>query len=181
MTNADRAYLIQDGDVARLFLEQSRAYLVSEYLPKIERAVALLDDERVWWRPNEASNSVGNLLLHLAGNVRQWIVSGVGGEPDTRDRQREFDERAEIPRDEMLERLRAVLAESDAVLARLDPATLAGLVTIQGRELTVLGALYHVVEHFGMHTGQIILLSKALSGDDLKFYDLSSGTPKPTW
>ena len=150
-------------------------------MPRIVECLGQLSDEEIWWRPNEASNSVGNLLLHLAGNVRQWIVSGVGGEPDTRDRQREFDERTAIPRDELLAKLRAVLEESDAALARLDTATLCDLVTIQGRELTVLGAVYHVVEHFGMHTGQIILLSKALSGDDLKFYDLGSGTPKPTW
>src|SRR5438876_11140845 len=72
------------------FLAQSREYLTGHYLPKIGAAIGRLAEADLWWRPNEASNSIGNLMLHLAGNIRQWIVSGVGGAPDERDRAAEF-------------------------------------------------------------------------------------------
>ena len=106
------------------FLDESRALLADTYLPKIRRAVASLPEGDLWWRPNDASNSVGNLILHLAGNLRQWVVSGVGGAPDVRRRQEEFDERAHLPADALTARLREALSEVDAVLAALDPATL---------------------------------------------------------
>ena len=80
-------------DVAQTFLGESRQYLRGAYLTAIERSVAPLTDAQVWWRPNEASNSIGNLILHLSGNVRQWIVGGVGRQPNERNRQLEFDER----------------------------------------------------------------------------------------
>ena len=89
------------------FLAMSREYLTGHYLPKIRAAVERLTEEDTWWRPNEASNSVGNLMLHLAGNIRQWIVSGVGGAPDVRDRSAEFARRDPLPRDELV----AILTE----------------------------------------------------------------------
>jgi uncharacterized damage-inducible protein DinB len=155
-------------DNAQTFLSESRRLLTSDYLPKIERCLAGLGDEDVWWRPNEASNSIGNLLLHLCGNVRQWIVGGVGGREVERDRRREFDEREHLPAGELLTRIKSVVAEADAVLAGLDAETLQGERHIQGHDVNVLAAVYHVVEHFGMHTGQIIFLSKTRGGRDLE-------------
>ncbi len=155
-------------DNAQTFISESRRFLTSDYLPKIERCLAGLGDEDVWWRPNEASNSIGNLLLHLCGNVRQWIVGGVGGREVERDRQREFDEREHLPAGELLTRIKSVVAEADAVLAGLDAETLQGERRIQGHDVNVLAAIYHVVEHFGMHTGQIIFLSKMRGGRDLE-------------
>ena len=124
----------------------------------------------MWWRPNEASNSIGNLVLHLCGNVTQWIIGGVGGRPYERHRQQEFDERTHIPARELLRRLRAVVEEADEVISGLDAKALLTSRQIQGYDVTVLEAVYHVVEHFGMHTGQIILLSKARTGADLKLW-----------
>ena len=169
------------NDIAQAFIAQSRSLLQTDYLPKIERCLERLTDEEVWWRANPESNSVGNLLLHLAGNVRQWIVSGIGGEPDARVRQQEFDERAIIPRGELLSRLQQTLGEVDEVLSRLDAGRLLERRKIQGSRVTVLEAIFHVVEHFSMHTGQIILLTKMLKTSDLKFYDFSDGVPAPTW
>lgn len=150
------------------FLLKSRSLIVSDYLPKIERCLERLDDDDVWWRPNEASNSIGNLVLHLCGNVRQWIIGGVGGRPYERHRQQEFDERTHIAAAELLRRLRAVVEEADEVISGLDAKALLTSRQIQAYDVTVLEAVYHVVEHFGMHTGQIILLSKARTGADLK-------------
>lgn len=168
-------------DVAQAFLTHSRSLLSAAYLPRIERCLEKLSDEEVWWRPHADSNSIGNLLLHLAGNARQWIVSGVGGLPCERARQEEFDERRMLPRAELLARLRETLAAVDTVLAVLPTAQLNESRHIQGRDVTVLEAVYHVVEHFSMHTGQIILLTKMLSRSDLRFYDFSTGAPLPTW
>ncbi|HVF54900.1 MAG TPA: DinB family protein [Pyrinomonadaceae bacterium] len=159
------------SDVAEHFIAEARRYLTSVYLPKIERCLEELTDEDVWRRANPESNSIGNLLLHIDGSTRMWIISGVGSAPDRRDRQQEFAERSRIRRAELIERLRATVAEADAVLAAADTATLLERRTTGGHEGTVLEAIFHAVEHFSMHAGQIILLTKRMSGKDLKLTD----------
>ena len=158
-------------DLARLFLDESRSYLASKYLPRIERCVESLTDGDVWWRPNDESNSVGNLLLHLDGSTRMWVAGVAGGAAVERERQREFDEREHISRAELLGRLRRTVAEVDAVLARLDAAALAERRESPWGEMTALEAVYHAVEHFSMHTGQVITLTKMRLGVDLKLSD----------
>jgi uncharacterized damage-inducible protein DinB len=170
-----------DANVSHEFIHQAREFLREEYLRKIERCVEKLTDEQVWWRPNDESNSIGNLLLHLSGNARQWIVSGLGGTTDERRRQTEFDERRVIARTELLGILRATIADVDRVLASFDPARLLDRYPIQGTESTALEAIFHVTEHFSMHTGQIILLTKMLTQTGLAFYDFSTGKPVHTW
>ncbi len=157
-------------NVADHFIAGSRAYLSNKYLPKIERCVEALSDEDIWWRANAESNSIGNLLLHLNGNVRQWILGGVGNMAVERNRQQEFDERTMIPRAELIEKLRHTIAEADAVLANLDKTKLNGRRQIQGRDVTALEAIYHVVEHFSMHAGQIFMLTKIRTARDMKLY-----------
>jgi uncharacterized damage-inducible protein DinB len=158
--------------VSDAFIAYARALLASEYLPKIERCLERLTDEQVWWRANSESNSIGNLLLHLSGNARQWIVSGLGGVADQRVRQAEFDQRSLISREELLGKLKDTLAEVDSVLAQFPAARLLDQHHIQGREVTALEAIFHVAEHFSMHAGQIIYITKLLSASDLHFYDL---------
>lgn len=169
------------SDIPASFIARARSYLGEDYLPKIARCLEQLTDEDVWWRAAEESNSIGNLILHLAGNARQWIVSGVGGGADHRTRQREFDRREVIPRAELLSLLEETIEEVDAALRRVDPASLLDRRHIQGQEVTILEAVFHVVEHFSMHTGQIILLTKMLTRKDLGFYDFSSGAPCAAW
>jgi uncharacterized damage-inducible protein DinB len=159
------------SDVAQAFLESSRSLLRTDFAPKIERCLEQLSDEDLWWRPNEASNSIGNLLLHLCGNVTEWIVGGVGGRQYQRHRQEEFDHRTPIPRKELLDRLHAVLDAAEDVLSNVNADALLEKRQIQGYDVTVLEAVYHVVEHFSMHTGQIILLSKARVGADLALWE----------
>jgi uncharacterized damage-inducible protein DinB len=168
-------------DVALQFLDQSRAYLSSEYLPKIRACMERLSEADVWWRPNSASNSVGHLLLHLAGNLRQWVISGLGGAPDERQRHGEFAPDQQPRAMALLERLAQTVAEADAVLAHIDPAVLQEQRTIQGREVTGMQALYHAVEHFGMHTGQILYITKLRTGSDLPFYEVSNGIVQARW
>lgn len=169
-------------DPARAFIDRSRAYLAEDHLPRIRLALTRLSEGDLWWRPNGASNSVGNLLLHLAGNVRQWIVSGVGGEPDRRHRPEEFAATGGVTTAEALATLEAAVADADRVLARLDPARLSDPLTIQGNDVTVLHAIYHVVEHFSMHAGQILYVVKARAGEDLGFWEArEDGTTRPAW
>lgn len=170
-----------NSDISLGFIQEARRLLTEEYLPKIERCVEKLTDEQVWWRPNPESNSIGNLMLHLSGNARQWIVSGLGGASDGRERQTEFDERKVIARVELLEKLRKTVADVDEVLSSFDASRLSEKFPIQGTEATALAAIFHVTEHFSMHTGQIILLTKMLANLDLVFYDFSSGKPVHTW
>jgi uncharacterized damage-inducible protein DinB len=165
--------------IAASFLERSRYYLCTEYPAKIRAAVEAMPADRLWWRPNESANSVGNLLLHLSGNVRQWIVSGVGGAPDVRRRSMEFAARGGANVAGMLDGLDATLREVDAVLRALTPSELQERRTIQGRETTVFEALYHVVEHFSGHTYQIVYAAKLLTPGAIKFYDDADGLARP--
>ena len=157
-------------NASTLFLEFSRAKLCEEYWPRLRDCVESLTDEQVWWRPNEASNSIGNLLLHLNGNVRQWIVSSFNRLEDARDRSAEFSERRVIPASALLEKLGATLRDASEVLGRLTEADLFATFHIQGYTATGLETVYHVVEHFGMHYGQIIFITKLVRGENLGFY-----------
>jgi len=168
-------------DTGAAFLAQSREYLTAHYLPKILVAVAQLSDQDLWSRPNEASNSVGNLMLHLSGNVRQWIVSGVGGAPDHRERAREFSQRDPLPRAELIALLTRAVHDADQVLAAVSRADLGERRMIQGREVTVFEAIYHVVEHFSTHVGQILMIAKQRSGKDLGLYRTQDGVVRPAW
>jgi uncharacterized damage-inducible protein DinB len=156
--------------IAHTFLDKSRSLLSSDYVPKIDRCLDQLSQDDIWWRPNEASNSIGNLILHLCGNVTMWIIGGVGALPFERDRQREFDARTPIPALELRRRLEATVRQADEVIRAVGSEELLSRRKIQGYDVTVLEAIYHVVEHFGMHTGQIIMLSKARVGQDLNLW-----------
>jgi uncharacterized damage-inducible protein DinB len=169
------------NETGQKFIARSRYHLVEDFLPKIERCTALLSDEQIWWRPNAESNSIGNLLLHLSGNARQWIVCGLGDAADQRDRDSEFAQRGAITRDELLARIKQTISEVDATLASFDSDQLLEKHKIQGLEVTALDAILHVVEHFSMHTGQIILLTKMMANADLAFYEFTDSMPVMKW
>lgn len=153
-----------------LFLEHSRKMLFGEWWPRLRGMVEGLSEEQLWWRPNEASNSIGNLLLHLSGNVRQWMVTSFNQDEDRRNRPAEFAEKAGGSAGELLARLGATLDEAAAVLSRVTKEDLLKPMDIQGYRTTGLAAVYHVVEHFAMHYGQIVYITKTLQGRDLGFY-----------
>jgi len=167
--------------VGAAFIHHARQYLIEHYLPKIQRCLEQLSDEQIWWRPNSESNSIGNLILHISGNARQWIVCGVGGAVDGRIREQEFAQQEIVPRDTLLELLITTTTEVDSVLASLNPESLLQPRTIQGSQVDVLEAVFHVTEHFSMHTGQIITLTKILSNKDLSFYEFKAGVPVEHW
>ena len=169
------------NEIGQLFITRSRYHLSQDFLPKIERCLELLRDEQIWWRANPQSNSIGNLILHLSGNVRQWIVSGLGGAADSRDRDAEFAQRDVISREDLISKLKQTMDNADATLAEFDAEKLLDRQSIQGYDVSALEAILHVVEHFSMHTGQIILMTKMLAEADLAFYEFTGATPIPKW
>lgn len=163
------------------FIDKSRYYLAVEYITKISHCIEALPPDALWKRPNDMSNSIGNLLLHLAGNIRQWIVGGIGERDVTRDRASEFATTDGATKEALLEDLQRAVGEVDAVLADLKPDQLLDERTIQGRKTTVLEAIYHVVEHFAMHTGQIVLMTKTFAPGAVSFYRDADGLAQPKW
>ena len=159
-----------ESNVHTAFLKFSRHKLVEQYWPRLRSCVESLSEEQVWWRPNETSNSVGNLILHLNGNVRQWLVSSFRRLDDERNRPAEFSQRQLIPASELLAALGNTLTEASDVLASLTEADLLMTLQIQGYTVSGLRAVYQVVEHFAMHYGQILYVTKLLRSEDLGFY-----------
>jgi uncharacterized damage-inducible protein DinB len=156
-------------DVA--LLTDARAFLRASYMPKIERCISMLGEDDLWWRENEASNAIGNLMLHLDGSTRAWILGVAGGRRVVRNRDAEFAERGPIAGAALVARLRATLAEVDEVLSTLNESTLLERRQSTQGEVTVLWAVLHAVEHFAMHTGQIITLTKLRTAATLRLAD----------
>jgi hypothetical protein len=157
-------------NVTELFLGFSRHKLLDQYWPRLRKCVEPLTQSQVWWRPNPASNSIGNLILHLNGNVRQWIVASFNGFEDARNRPAEFSETGSLPASALLNRLAETMQEAADVLSRLTEADLLARYEIQGYNVRGLDAVYQVVEHFGLHYGQILYIAKNLTGEDLGLY-----------
>jgi len=159
--------------LARMFCKDARSQF-QKYAPRIVRCLQLLSEKEIWWRPNEASNAAGNIVLHLCGNVRQWIISGLGGAPDLRERDREFSERGPVPRRVLISQLKRTVKKACQTIDRVSPKNLSRQFEIQGFRVSGLLAIAHVYEHFAYHTGQIIYLTKLKRGTDLRFTRLPS-------
>lgn len=155
---------------SELFVEFSRRKLGTQYWPRLRACVESLSDEQIWWRPNAASNSIGNLVLHLNGNMRQWLVDSFNARQDRRDRPAEFAAEGGLSGADLIGKLGATVDEGLAVLDRLTEAELTAEYEIQGYRVTGLDAVYQVIEHFGLHYGQIAYVTKMLRDQDLGFY-----------
>jgi len=140
------------------------------FLSRIRECVGKLSNDQIWNRHGEHENAIGNLMLHLSGNVRQWIISGITGQPDTRIRDREFAARGEIEGPELMGRLEGTVAEAVATLKTLNPERLTETFHPQTYRVTILEGIYSCVEHFAQHTAQIIFATKLLTGQDMGFY-----------
>lgn len=164
MTNDDRESL------TTAFLRSTREMLLKQSWPRLRTCVELLTDEQIWWRPNPSSNSIGNLMLHLNGNVTQWIIQSFTGASDHRDRPAEFSRTEGVSRDDLIAILSATMQRVSGVLDQITETHLRTPYEIQGYQTTGLEAIYHVVEHFGLHYGQIAYITKMLGDQDLGFY-----------
>lgn len=168
------------GDAwTRGILAEARHSIQAHDLPRVTGCLKALSEKQIWWRPNAASNSVGNLVLHLEGNVRQWIIAGLGGAPDRRQRDLEFAARGPVARRVLVRRLRRTVNEACRVLSRLSSRELAAQHSIQRFRVTGFQAVSHVTEHFAMHTGQIIYITKLQRGRSLGFTRLPGTQSRP--
>lgn len=154
-------------------------------LEQIERCATLLSEEQLWQRPNDHCNSVANQILHLTGNVRQWIVTGIGGLPFDRNRDAEFSERGPLPIECVLTPLQEIIRDATAVIGEMTDETLERRHDIQGYDVTGMTAVFHVSEHFSFHTGQIVHITKAILDVDLSLFDQQGmrrvGQPGKLW
>jgi uncharacterized damage-inducible protein DinB len=153
------------------FIEASCTFLKDDFLPRLRHCLDQFPETDLWWRPNEASNSVGNLILHLAGNLRQWIVEGLGGVPSNRNRDGEFAARGPVSKDQLVSKIEAAVKDTVTVLRDFNTTALLDRRKVQAYEVTPLQAVYHVVEHFSYHLGQILYIYKLRTGLDLRFYE----------
>jgi uncharacterized damage-inducible protein DinB len=138
--------------------------------PRIANCLGRLTEEEVWRKPNNHTNSIANLILHLCGNIRQYVTASLGGQPDTRERAREFTTTGGLTKAELLAQLQKTVAEAVAVIQSVPDAELLRRREVQGFDYTGIGILVHVTEHFSYHTGQIALYTKLLKDEDLGFY-----------
>lgn len=166
--------------LAKIFCNDARSQF-EKYTPQIVRCLQLLSEKEIWWRPNGASNAAGNIVLHLCGNVRQWIISALGGAPDFRERDKEFSERGPVPRQVLISQLRSTVKQACWTIDSLPSKTLSQEFEIQGFRVSGLVAIAHVYEHFAYHTGQIIYLTKLKRGKDLRFTRLPSSKRSARW
>jgi len=137
---------------------------------RILTCLARLNEDQIWTRGGDHENAIGNLILHLCGNLRQWIGSGVGNLENIRVRDLEFSARGGTSNEELRAKLEGTVDLAIGIIAGLDEQALLRITTVQGYTIPVMQAVAHVVEHFAQHTGQIILLTKHATGEDLGFY-----------
>lgn len=155
--------------IDRIFTDYSIQKL-SQAAGRVGLCLEKLNEEQVWAKGSANENAIGNLVLHLCGNIRQWIVSGVGGAAETRDRDAEFAASGGVAIVELRRQLDHTVREAIAIIGAQTEATLARGIEVQKYDIAIMEAIYHVVEHFAGHAGQIIFATKMLTGDDLGFY-----------
>ena len=155
---------------SRALIGECERRLFSEAVPRLKKCLGLLTEDEIWQRPNRETASVGNLTLHLCGNVRQYIIAGLGGAPDIRERDKEFNESGPLPAEQLLERLDATMEQAQAVLDSLPPARLMETHRVQGFTETGLSILIHVVEHFSYHVGEVTYFVKSNKAIDTGYY-----------
>ncbi|MEM6845775.1 MAG: DinB family protein [Bacteroidota bacterium] len=151
-------------------VREVRRRIIEESVPRIKKCLHLLNESQIWYRPNEQTVSVGNLVLHLMGNLRQWVLSGIDGQTDHRQRAREFAEIGPVPTEKLIRDLDSLMIEVDQALNRITLAALTEKRTVQGFEESVLSILIHVTEHFSYHTGQITYYTKSTLNVDTQYY-----------
>jgi hypothetical protein len=155
---------------AQEFMEASRLFLEQDFLPKLKHCVEDMPEIDIWWRPNEQSNSVGNLILHLCGNIKQWILHSIGGIPVARDRDAEFAERRMLPKAELIANIDTAVTDVAKLLETLPASSLLARFEVQADTPSRLQAIYHVVEHFSYHLGLFLYIYKLRTGRDPAFF-----------
>ena len=160
---------MQTDDFVKEFKENALLRM-HENQERIHKSLAQITEEEAWKAPNLVSNSAANLILHLCGNITQYILSSLGESPDQRQRDLEFSIQGGLSKAELLEKIDGVLSESYEVIQEASIDKLLKIKKVQGFEFSGIGIITHVVEHLSYHTGQIAFWVKLLKNQDLGFY-----------
>jgi uncharacterized damage-inducible protein DinB len=156
--------------IGQEFVEQCISIIEKKSTPKIIKCLDQLSEEQIWMRPNKASNSIGNILLHLCGNIRQYVISGLGDQPDIRERDKEFSTQEGYTKQELLIKLSDTVNQAITIIRNADEVKLMKIYSVQGFSYSGVGIIVHITEHYSHHTGQIIFWTKQLTGNDMGFY-----------
>jgi uncharacterized damage-inducible protein DinB len=156
------------AELGRALVDEARERLVKGFPAQVLACLDVLDDAQVWWRANETSNSVGNLVLHVCGSSRHFIGRALGGSDSARDRPAEFAERGPVPKDELRRIVRETAEETGRVLDGLDPARLLEVTDRAGDPLTTLVLVQRTSHHWALHTGQIVFATKMLKAGGIQ-------------
>jgi uncharacterized damage-inducible protein DinB len=155
--------------IVKEFIEES-IFRIEKNTTKIIKCLGMLTEEQIWKRPNEVSNSIGNILLHVCGNTRQYLISALSDQPDIRERDEEFSAKGGYSKEELQIKLAATVEEATDILRTVDEYRLMKIHSVQGFNFSGIAIIVHVTEHYSHHTGQIIFWTKVVTGTDLGFY-----------
>jgi uncharacterized damage-inducible protein DinB len=145
--------------------------LFDENSARIKKCLGKLSIEQIWWKANPNSNSIGNLILHMNGNVRQWILTGIDGQKDIRQRQSEFEQDKQLDHKTLFLILDRLENDTRSAMSRISTSELLRKRPVQIYNETGISILIHVTEHFSYHTGQIAFITKMLLDDQVGFYE----------
>lgn len=147
---------------AREMVEELAERLLRIYPDEIRACLHELTEEKIWWRPNPSTNAVGNLVLHLCGNLRHYLGRGVAGSSYRRDRPAEFGERTPVTRDELLHKLDEAVADARSAFASLTDERLVANADLGAESRPIGRLLVGIVAHFDSHVGQIVYATKMM-------------------
>lgn len=156
-------------DLLTTSILREAVHLLEQSCIKIRHCLNQLDDQQAWFRTHPSANSIGNLILHIAGNLNQWVTSGVGQKPDHRDREAEFAADQSLSQTELLKRMEQAVTQATAAIQSCDAAILLSSFEIQGFQVNGHEAISHTTTHFVGHTHQIIFITRMILGDRYQF------------
>ena len=161
---------LRDCPMKDHLIKEFEIRVFDESYVRIKKCLNLLRDEQIWSAPNDKITSIGNTTLHLIGNARQWILTGIGESSDERNRDDEFKEESKISKDELLTMLEDLKTDLMPVLKGLSENQINKVTSVQNFEVSGFSIVIHVIEHFSYHTGQISILTKLMINEDLGYY-----------
>lgn len=151
-------------------IQNSVRYLIDENFPRVIKCLTMLNEDEIWYRPNSQSNSVGNLVLHLNGNLNQWILDYIGGKPFVRNRPLEFAAEKTHRKEDLILMMTNLSEELRSCIQSVTSEKLLGILPIPNQQETGISVLIHITEHFSYHTGQIAFITKWLKDQQTNFY-----------
>jgi uncharacterized damage-inducible protein DinB len=157
-------------ELSNALIDNIVRYLIDENFPRVIKCLKLLNEEEIWYHPNSQSNSIGNLVLHLNGNLNQWILDYIGGKPFERNRQLEFDAEKTHSKAELILLMTNLKEELRSCIQSVNSEKMLGILPIQNQQETGISVLIHITEHFSFHTGQIAYLTKWIKEQQINFY-----------